>query len=127
MAKKKSQEPSEHSSVDANMAHELPPEAMTEAESAESSNEANHPLMEEVQSFLNLRDELARKLAAEIQMMEDKLAELKKTAAALFPNADADSASDRKAKKPKPKPTAPKEKSAPAASVSAESEQGSDE
>ena len=76
----------------------------------ESVNEPADPLLEEVQSFLNLRDELARKLAAEIELTEQKLAELKKTAASLFPGAHNDVSDDRKPKKPKAKPTPPKEK-----------------
>lgn len=39
----------------------------------------------EVQSFLSRRVELARKLAQEIEATEKKLAELKRTAALLFP------------------------------------------
>ena len=58
--------------------------------------------MSEIQSFMNLRDELARKLAAEIEAMEVKLAELKETAASLFPR-NPDSSDDKKVKKPKPK------------------------
>jgi len=42
--------------------------------------------------------------------MEEKLAELKKIAASLFPGSDGDSTGDRKAKKPKAKATSHKEK-----------------
>jgi hypothetical protein len=66
------------------------------------SKEPVHPLMSEIQSFMNLRDELARKLAAEIEAMEQKLAELKETAASLFPRSN-ESPVDRKTKKPKAK------------------------
>ena len=66
------------------------------------------PLLAEVQSFIQRREELAKKLADEITATESKLAELKRTAAALFPeNAVAAPAAnkEKKAKKlPKAKP-----------------------
>ncbi len=63
------------------------------------------PLMQEVRAFLDHRSVLARKLAEEIAATEKKLAELKRTAAQLFPeNQSEPSAKDRKGKKPKPKP-----------------------
>ena len=77
----------------------------TETQTVETTESVN-PLMEEVQSFLNLRDELARKLALEIEATEQKLAELKSTAASLFPAESSDSSDERKAKKAKPKPVA---------------------
>src|SRR5688572_15272591 len=46
--------------------------------------EPANPLLAEVQSFLNRRDELARKLADEIAATEAKLEELRRTAAAFF-------------------------------------------
>lgn len=58
------------------------------------------PLLAEVQSFIQRREELSRKLADEIAATEAKLVELKKTAAALFPES-ASSASATKDKKPK--------------------------
>lgn len=42
----------------------------------------------EVQTFLSKRDELAQKLAREIEITEKKLAELKHSAAMLFPEKD---------------------------------------
>lgn len=122
MAKKKSHDISDVSAAETSIAQELASAEEVPSDAAESVEEPGHPLMEEVQSFLNLRDELARKLAAEIEMMEEKLAELKRTAASLFPSGDADSAADRKAKKPKPKPAAPKDKSGTASVANTESE-----
>ncbi len=63
------------------------------------------PLMAEVESFLSKRDELARKIAAEIETLEQKLAELKETAASLFPETAGGASASPKPKKPKPKPT----------------------
>lgn len=63
-------------------------------------------LMAEVESFLSKRDELAQKIAAEIEATELKLAELKKTAASLFPESTSGGPAALKAKKPKPKPPA---------------------
>lgn len=60
-------------------------------------------LMAEVESFLSRRDELAQKIAAEIEATELKLAELKKTAASLFPESASGGSATLKAKKPKPK------------------------
>ena len=59
--------------------------------------------MAEVESFLSRRDELARKLAEEIEATEKKLAELKKIAASLFPGNPMNGQTDRKAKKRKAK------------------------
>jgi hypothetical protein len=56
-----------------------------EPEATPPVTEANNPLLAEVQSFLSKREELARKLAEEIAATEAKLAELRKTAASLFP------------------------------------------
>ncbi len=68
-------------------------------------------LLDEVQSFLAQREELAKKLAEEIAATEQKLVELKKTAAQLFPETAAAAApKDKKAKKvskPKPAPREP--------------------
>ncbi|MDB5342321.1 MAG: hypothetical protein JWP89_698 [Schlesneria sp.] len=63
------------------------------------------PLMAEVESFLSKRDELARKIAAEIETLEQKLSELKETAASLFPETAGGGPSSPKPKKTKPKPT----------------------
>jgi len=86
------------------------------------------PLLAEVQSFLSKRDELARKLAEEITATEAKLAELKKTAASLFPETAAASAPiasrDKKLKKlPKAKPLPMKSEGVAAAEASAPSDE----
>lgn len=62
-------------------------------------------IMDRVQAFLALRTELAANLAAEIEATEKKLADLRKTAAMLFPeNAAVPVTKDKKPKKPaKPK------------------------
>lgn len=83
------------------------------------------PLIAEVQSFLSKRDELAKKLSEEIAATEAKLIELKKTAAALFPERAAAAPSvskDKKVKKlPKAKPlTGKAAANAPSDSISAE-------
>jgi hypothetical protein len=69
-------------------------------------------LMTEVESFLGRRDELAKKLADEIVATEKKLAELKKTAASLFPEMFHQERSARKAKKHKAKSSNREEKNA---------------
>jgi len=87
-------------------------EAQSEAPAA--TVEPIDPLMAEVESFLSKRDELAQKIADEIEAMEQKLAELKKTAASLFPDSANGAPANLKAKKPKPKPAAkPEPVSAP--------------
>jgi hypothetical protein len=83
------------------------------------------PLLAEVQSFIQRRSELAKKLTDEIAATEAKLAELKRTAAALFPenNRAAPAASkDKKTKKlPKAKPLPAKaEVTAPANAIKAD-------
>lgn len=112
MAKKRPHETEEVIAAEAPNIHEAETETNTEQDSAAS--EPLDPLMDEVQTFINLRDELARKLAAEIDAMEQKLADLKKTAASLFPSGSNDVPEEKKAKKPKPKP--PKEEKASPAS-----------
>lgn len=77
------------------------------------------PLMAEVESFLSKRDELARKIAAEIEALEQKLAELKETAASLFPETAGGGPSNPKSKKPKPKPTVKSEATSSAESAAA--------
>ena len=87
MAKKRSHESNEVSSDEAVTNHVIDLEQLPESEQSMPASEPTLPLMEEVQSFLNLRDELARKLAVEIEAMEEKLAELKKTGKATIQNA----------------------------------------
>ena len=62
---------------------------------------AGTPLLAEVQSFIQRREELSRKLADEIAATEARLVELKKTAAALFPESAApvSAPKDKKLKK----------------------------
>jgi hypothetical protein len=71
-----------------------------EPEAAPPVAEANNPLLAEVQSFLSKREELARKLAEEIAATEAKLAELRKTAASLFPESTPAATPMGKDKKP---------------------------
>ena len=68
-------------------------------ESPASCTAAGQTLMEEVQLFLTQREELAKKLAEEIAATEQKLADLKKTAAQLFPETAASAPKDKKVKK----------------------------
>lgn len=90
------------------------------ADEPQESSVATSPtcdsLVEEVQSFSDRRAALAQKLADEIAATEKKLAELKKTAALLFPENQAGPVKDRKAKKLKLKTAARAEKTEPAAS-----------
>ncbi|WP_254508005.1 hypothetical protein [Anatilimnocola floriformis] len=84
------------------------------------------PLLAEVQSFIQRREELARKLSDEITSTEERLAELKRTAAALFPenNRPAPVANkDKKVKKlPKAKPLPAKTEGAASEETSAAAE-----
>lgn len=82
-------------------------DATNPPEPPESRAAEGPTLLEEVQSFLAQREELAKKLAEEIAATEQKLADLKKTAAQLFPETVAAAPKDKKAKKvSKPKPVA---------------------
>lgn len=81
-------------------------EQQSEPVTRESTITESDSLMAEVESFLSKRDELAQKFAEEIEATELKLAELKKTAASLFPENAGSGAASQKAKKPKPKPAA---------------------
>lgn len=118
MAKKRPHETSETSSSEPVTNAVVDTDQPAEPDASVPSSEPVHPLMEEVQSFLNLRDELARKLAAEIEATELKLADLKRTAASLFPENGADSSDDRKSKKSKSKSSAREAK--PSSSSSAD-------
>jgi hypothetical protein len=78
------------------------------------------PLVDEVQSFLQRRESLAQKLAEEIAATEKKLAELKRTAALLYPEKAAAVLKDRKVKKlKKARPLGEKSESAASLEVSA--------
>lgn len=97
MAKKRQHDDSEEALTPPT--HEMP--IPQEAEH-QPPTESNNPLMEEIQTFMSMRDELAQKLAAEIEATELRLEELKSTAASLFPQ-NVKSTDDKKPKKPKPK------------------------
>lgn len=56
-------------------------------------------LLDEVQAFFGQREELAQRLADEIEATQEKLAELQETLAQLYPDRAASSAKDRKPKK----------------------------
>lgn len=78
--------------------------AISESVASTASTPESCALLDEVQSFLAAREELAKKLASEIAATEKKLAELKKTAAMLFPTAvAAPAAKEKKVKKAKTK------------------------
>lgn len=109
MSKKKPRETAVITTIEDSAPEEVSsPNATTET----AGGDAGSPLLAEVQSFLNKREELARKLADEIAATETKLAELKKTAAALFPESTpvAQLVKDKKVPKklPKAKPLPPK-------------------
>jgi hypothetical protein len=91
---------------------------------SEFKDEPTHPLMAEVETFLSKRDELARKLAEEIEATEKKLAELRKIAASLFPENVSSGPTDKKAKKLKTKTSNREAK--PESSNSSESPTSSD-
>lgn len=94
------------------------PPVLREVQEAADSQETIHDLgllADEIQSFLQQRQELADKLAQEIEATERKLAELKRTAAMLFPEDPSSQipAKDRKAKKSLPtKASKPRSESA---------------
>ncbi len=90
-------------------------------DSSITTEEHVDPLMADVKTFLSKRDELARKFAEEIDALEQRLAELKETAASLFPENLNSGQSDRKPKKPKPK-SSPKTESTSSAENSTASE-----
>lgn len=100
--------PSEAPEVPAVAASVTPEPVRAEANAAEPVD----PLMAEVESFLSKRDELARRIADEIAATEEKLADLKKTAASLFPETLSGEESVQKPKKPKPKPASKADASA---------------
>lgn len=95
------------------------PEVETPVEPANEPEEQVDPLMAEVESFISRRDELARKIADEIEALEQKLADLKETAASLFPDNVGGGQVAPKPKKPKPKPAAKVEVAAPTESTPA--------
>lgn len=98
-----------------------PPAERRERSSGDSQEvaEPTATLISEVQSFLERREELSRKLAEEILATEKRLADLRRTAGLLQVEGTADPARDRKPKKAKPKaaPRPEKRESVPAAGV----------
>lgn len=103
MAKKKHTEGTPVTSLEAIMNEGTSSDTQVVTEQLPSSAEPIHPLIEEVECFYILRAELHRKLSVEIHATEHKLAELKKTAASLFPEEYGEPPQDKKAKKQKPK------------------------
>jgi hypothetical protein len=65
-----------------------------------ASTAGHDGLDKEVEAFLAQREQLAQRLAHEIAATEQRLEELKRTAALLFPEAPSPPAKERKAKKP---------------------------
>lgn len=107
MAKKRLHEAEEASPIEADLGpigEAIPTEHLSEGPPAVD-------LKSEIETFISLRDELARKLAEEIEATEVKLAQLKETAASLFPR-NGEANEEKKVKKPKPKPVK-EEKSLP--------------
>ncbi len=96
MAKKRQHDDPEETLT--SVTQEMPTPTPTEPPLTDSTT----PLMDEIQTFIAMRDELAEKLAAEIEATERRLEELKSTAASLFPQ-NVKAVDDKKAKKPKPK------------------------
>ena len=78
--------------------------------STEATTTQAGSVFDEVQAFLAQRTELTKKLAEEIEATEKKLAELKRTAALLAPQAARATTKEKKAKKvSKPKPNESRE------------------
>jgi hypothetical protein len=95
--------------------------AISESVASTASTPESCRLLDEVQSFLAVREELAKKLASEIAATEKKLAELKQTAAMLFPAAKTPPvAKEKKLKKTKSKPANPSPESATAPTAAEE-------
>ena len=84
-------------------------EIQVQTDSPTMPQEQVDPLMAEVETFLSKRDELAQRFADEIAATEQKLAELKKTAASLFPESVSSGQTNQKTKKPKAKSAAKSE------------------
>jgi hypothetical protein len=95
-----------------------PAQAEASPEPPEQFSTAADPLLGEVQSFLSKRADLAKKLADEIEATENKLAELKRTAAMLFPENHGNGPKERKPKKVKLKAPTREATAAPQAAAS---------
>jgi hypothetical protein len=74
-----------------------------EPRGADLSSEGLGGLADEVRAFIDRRDELASKLAQEIELTEKKLVELKRTAALLFPENAANGHGEKERQERKPK------------------------
>ncbi|HEY4261608.1 MAG TPA: hypothetical protein VGM98_15670 [Schlesneria sp.] len=111
--KKQQQETSSVKAADETPTPSVSPEVQTPVDPAIEPEGQVDPLMAEVEAFLSKRDELAQKIAGEIEALEQKLAELKETAASLFPDSAGGGQSAPKPKKPKPKAPAKTETAAP--------------
>ena len=120
-AKRQDRETASVKHVEETPAQSVSVEDQVPADVSPMSEEHVDPLMADVKTFLSKRDELARKFAEEIETLEQRLAELKETAASLFPENLNNGAADRKPKKPKPK-SSPKSESNGAAESSAAAE-----
>jgi hypothetical protein len=103
MAKKRPQETQENVEVNTDHAVTDHGDASDQSTETQALNEPFHPLLKEVHSHLNQRDELLEKLDAEIEAMEQKLAELRETAALLKPENNGTAKEASKVKKAKPK------------------------
>ena len=109
-AKRQDRETASVKSVEETPTQSVNVEDQVPADSSMMTEEHVDPLMADVKTFLSKRDELARKFAEEIETLEQRLAELKETAASLFPENLSNGASNRKPKKPKAK-SSPKSES----------------
>ncbi len=115
-AKRQDRETASVKSVEETASPSVNLEDQVPADSSITTEEHVDPLMADVKTFLSKRDELARKFAEEIDALEQRLAELKETAASLFPENLNNGTPDRKPKKPKAKASSKAESTSPAES-----------
>ncbi len=118
-AKRQDRETASVKSVDETHSQSVSLEDQVPADSSIMTEEHVDPLMADVKTFLSKRDELARKFAEEIEILEQRLTELKETAASLFPENLNNGTPDRKPKKPKAKASSKSESMNPAESSTA--------
>ena len=102
-ARRQDRETASVKSVEETHTQSVSVEDQVPTDSSTTTEEHVDPLMADVKTFLSKRDELARKFAEEIDALEQRLAELKETAASLFPENLNNGTPDRKPKKPKTK------------------------
>ncbi len=105
-------------SVEETLTPSVSSEIQAQTDPPATPHEQVDPLMTEVETFLSKRDELARRFAEEIAATELKLAELKRTAASLFPESVSSAQSSQKTKKQKAKAAAKSESASSAESPS---------